>query len=284
MWRLGLAALAVASALGGAVRASGDTRYPVFYASPDDPATGIPATLSFRAAHLAVAARTRRITIAIPAAYAVDPRALTGRAEVRRARRIGGRATLYTGRIVAAGRAWEVQVRSKAGAELRLPLTLTPRSLTLSVPPNAGILSGFDLAIHRVFRNPKLPRKYLFTARVLTGGGAYELRCYENLAARLSLRASYSKATRWFTVTGAIEHDPRARSGSTVFIYVAQSREPAAYKSLAVVQTSRGGRFTYRTRIVPPPLSVFAYADSTYRRGQTYDTITSPAYPIRQSR
>ena len=142
MWRrLGLA-LTVAGALCGAVRASGDTPYPVLYVSPSDQATGVPVTLSFRAFHLAEVATTARITIAIPAAYGVHIGAgsVAGRAEVRRARRVGGRATLYTGRIVAARRtcgpraaaaSWEVQVRSKAGAELRLPLALAQRPARL---------------------------------------------------------------------------------------------------------------------------------------------------------
>ncbi len=309
MWRrLGLA-LTVAGALCGAVQASGDTPYPVLYVSANDQATGVPVTLSFRAFHLAEVATTARITIAIPAAYGVHIGAasVAGRAEVRRARRVGGRATLYTGRIVAARRAcgprpaaasWEVQVRSKAGAELRLPLALAQRQhgygLTLCVPARAGILSGFDLAIHRVFQSPKLPRRYLFAAQVAAGTGTYELRSYENLAARLSLRAAYARATRWFTVSGAITGDPRARSGTTVYVYVAQSRDSSAYKNLAVVQTRRGGRFTFKTRISTAPVSVFAYADSLHRRGcsgtttgcaaQTYDTITSTAFAVRQSR
>ena len=71
MWRrLGLA-LTVAGALCGAVQASGDTPYPVLYVSPNDQATGVPVTLSFRAFHLAEVATTARITIAIPAAYGV---------------------------------------------------------------------------------------------------------------------------------------------------------------------------------------------------------------------
>ena len=101
--------------------------------------------------------------------------------------------------------------------------------------------------------------------------------------------------TRWFTVSGAITGDPRARSGTTVYVYVAQSRDSSAYKNLAVVQTRRGGRFTFRTRISTAPVSVFAYADSLHRRGcsgtderllraQTYDTITSTAFAVRQSR
>lgn len=298
MWRLGLVALILAGACCGGGTASGDTPYPVLYVSPNDQATGIPVTLSFRASHLARVARTTRITIAIPAAYRVhlaSGRSVLGRAEIRRAERVGGRATLYTGRIVAAARhacgiaaAWKVQVRSRAGAELELPLAFSQgrhgSRLTLCVPANTGVLSGFDLAIHRVFRNPKLRRKYLFEAHVVYRGGSYELRTYENLAARLSLRASYAAGTRWFSVSGSIKGDPRARSSATVFIYVSQSGESSAYKNLAVVLTRRGGRFAYRTRIFPPPVSVFAYADSIHRRGQTYDTITSVAFPVRQSR
>jgi hypothetical protein len=288
MRRLLLLAVIVAAPICGAARATDDTPYPVLYVSPNNQGLGIPVTLSFRAFHLAELARTMRITITIPAAYSVNLAFVAGRAEVRRALRVGGRATLYTGRIVASRRAWAVQVRSKDGSELTLPLSLAPQPhgyvLTLSVPPDAGILSGFDLAINRVFRNPKLPRKYRFDARVSTGRGSYQLRSYENLAARLSLRAAYSKATRWLTVTGAIKGDPRARTGATVFVYVAQTPESSTYKNLAVVRTRRGGRLTYRTRIFPPPVSVFAYADSLHRRGQTYDTITSAAYAVRQSR
>ena len=66
-------------------------------------------------------------------------------------------------------------MRSKAGAELRLPLALAQRrhgyALTLCVPARAGILSGFDLALHHLFRSPTLPRRYLFAARVITGAG-----------------------------------------------------------------------------------------------------------------
>ena len=80
-----------------------------------------------------------------------------------------------------------------------------------------------------------------------------------------------------------------------MYVYVAQSRESSGYKNLAVVQTRRGGRFGFRTRIFPAPISVFAYADSLHRRGctgstggrcvaQTYDTITSTAFAVRQSR
>jgi len=130
---------------------------------------------------------------------------------------------------------------------------------------------------------------------VITDAGAYELRSYENLAARLTLHAVYAGATHSFTVTGTIADDPRARSGATVYVYVARSREPSAYRNLAVVQTRRGGRFTFRTRIFPAPVSVFVYADSLHRRGctgssggrckaQTYDTITSNAFAVRQSR
>ena len=232
MWlRRGLVALLVSGALCGAGRATRDSPYPVLYVSPNDHATGIPVTLSFRAFHLAELARTARITITIPAAYGVHVgvRPVIGRAEVRRARRVGGRATLYTGRIVAAHRtcgpppataAWEVRVRSKAGAELRLPLALAHQQngyeLTLCVPARAGILSGFDLALHHLFRSPKLPCRYLFATRVTTGAGSYDLRSYENLAARLTLRAVYARSTRLFTVTGTIAGDPRARSGATV--------------------------------------------------------------------
>jgi hypothetical protein len=310
MWkRLELVALVVSGALCGAARAGGDAPYPVLYVSPNDHATGIPVTLSFRAFHLAELARTARVTITVPAAYGVHVgvRQVIGRAEVRRAHRVGGRATLYTGRIVAARRAcgprpaaasWEVRVRSKAGAELRLPLALAKQqhgyALTLCVPARAGILSGFDLALHHVFRSPRLPRRYLFAARVITGTGAYDLRSYENLAARLTLRAVYTRSTRSFTVTGTIAGDPRARSGATVYLYVAQSQEPSGYKNLAVFQTRRGGRFSFRTRIFPAPVSVFAYADSLHRRGcsgstggpckaQTYDTITSTAFAVRQT-
>lgn len=314
MWlRLGLVALIVPGALCGAVPASGDSPYPVLYVSPNDHATGIPVTLSFRAFHLAEVGRTGRITITVPAAYGVHvgDRPVIGRAEVRRARRVGGRATLYTGHIVriAAARgtcgpgpttaSWEVRVRSKAGAELRLALALAQLqhgyALTLCVPVRAGILSGFDLALHHLFRSPKLSRTYLFEAQVITDAGAYELRSYENLAARLTLHAVYAGATHSFTVTGTIADDPRARSGATVYVYVARSREPSAYRNLAVVQTRRGGRFTFRTRIFPAPVSVFVYADSLHRRGctgssggrckaQTYDTITSNAFAVRQSR
>ena len=281
-------------------RRDGERRHavPVLYVSPNDQATGIPVTLSFRASHLARVARTTRITIAIPAAYRVhlaSGRSVLGRAEIRRAERVGGRATLYTGRIVAAARhacgiaaAWKVQVRSRAGAEPGAPPRVLPGAAWLQADPLRPGEHRRPLRL-RPRDPPRLPQSEAAAqvpvrAHVVYRGGSYELRTYENLAARLSLRASYAAGTRWFSVSGSIKGDPRARSGATVFIYVSQSGESSAYKNLAVVLTRRGGRFTYRTRIFPPPVSVFAYADSIHRRGQTYDTITSVAFPVRQSR
>src|SRR5262249_39080227 len=106
MRRLLLLAVIVAAPICGAARATDDTPCPVLYVSPNNQGLGIPVTLSFRAFHLAELARTMRITITIPAAYSVNPAYVAGRAEVRRAMRVGGRATLYTGGIVASRRAW----------------------------------------------------------------------------------------------------------------------------------------------------------------------------------
>ena len=305
--------------------AEDDEDTPAFSVGTSDNLVAKSVTLRLQASHLAAIARSGLVAIAVPAGYELGlgaaPGAVLGRAEVRAATRVGGRTTLYTGRIVVVGTrrsactreqpvaAWLVRVRDAAGAGLELPVAVVAQggtyALTLCFGSRHLVLGGFDLAVHRIFRNPVEPHSYLFDAEVvplaldgtLLDSGAYELRARENLAAQVTLRGVYAPASGTFSVTGRILRDIRARRDETVDLYVGFTTALPRMKHLATIQTGRKGGFTFTTRIAPPPRYVLAYADSASAVGcpgastrpggclsRTYDGIPSPVEPVRTAR
>jgi hypothetical protein len=274
-----------------------DQLFPVFRVEENKHALSDRASVTFDAYYLDAVASPGQMTISVPAGFGVDVTPSSsgelGSAELETVDTPGGPPTLYTGRVIATSSGatcgsqqpaarWEMEVRSKAGADLTIPIMVhsagSSYALTICFDRESLLnvkVSGVAFATNGVFRNPSRPGQYLFSAALTPfavdghaiDSAEYELRAYEALPQILTATPSYDAATKTFTVSGLLVANKNPRPRINVHIYVGQTNNGQQLKELAMTPTQNSGEYTFSTKLALAPRYVLSLVNPYRYRG-----------------